>query len=194
MNLITHGLIGWCISQRICKSRRDAAIVTIGSIIPDIDSLGVVLDLFSGGGSENLVLYSSYHHVLSHNLLAAAVLALLTCLFSRDKLTIAALFFLQFHLHLFCDLIGAKGPDGEQWPIYYFFPFSKDFFITWSGQWEINAWPNILITGVSLFFFLRQARDLGFSALWYLSSRADEAFINALRLRFPSAGLTTHRE
>ena len=51
---------------------------------------------------------------------------------------------LSFHLHLLGDIIGAKGPEGYQWPIPYFQPFSNSLQITWEGQWAINAWPNSL--------------------------------------------------
>ena len=46
------------------------------------------------------------------------------------------------HLHIFCDLIGAKGPDGYQWPLYYLYPFDADVALVWSGQWALDAWQN----------------------------------------------------
>ena len=41
---------------------------------------------------------------------------------------------------------GARGPDGEPWPIPYLVPFSPTPRLVWSGQWALNAWPNVLLT------------------------------------------------
>ncbi len=62
----------------------------------------------------------------------------------------ALLVFISFHLHLLCDLIGARGPDGDQWPIPYLKPFSNAIQLTWHGQWALNAWQNFVITGFLL--------------------------------------------
>ena len=51
----------------------------------------------------------------------------------------ALLVFISFHLHLLCDLIGARGPDGDQWPIPYLKPFSNSVQLAWHGQWALNA-------------------------------------------------------
>ena len=68
---------------------------------------------------------------------------------TRPWLT-AFLVFISFHLHLLCDLIGARGPDGDQWPIPYLKPFSNALQLTWHGQWALNAWQNFVITGLLL--------------------------------------------
>lgn len=41
----------------------------------------------------------------------------------------------NFHVHLFEDVIGARGPEGYQWPIPYLSPFPHAADITWSHQW-----------------------------------------------------------
>ena len=46
-------------------------------------------------------------------------------IFANRKLTTALLVFISFHLHLLADLVGARGPDGDQWPIPYLLPFSN---------------------------------------------------------------------
>jgi hypothetical protein len=53
--------------------------------------------------------------------------------------------FLVVHVHILFDVIGSKSADGYQWPIYYFYPLNSEYGITWSGQWELNAWQNIML-------------------------------------------------
>jgi len=60
--------------------------------------------------------------------------------------------------------------------------------ITWSGQWQLNAWPNFLITGTALALTFYLAWRRGFSPLEIVSKRADDAFIGALRNRIPRKG------
>jgi inner membrane protein len=75
----------------------------------------------------------------------------------------AILVFISFHLHLLCDLIGARGPDGDQWPIPYLKPFSNSIQLTWHGQWALNAWQNFVITGLMLAATLWIAQEYGSS-------------------------------
>lgn len=93
----------------------------------------------------------------------------------------------QFHLHLFEDVIGARGPDGYQWPIPYLSPFSHAADITWSHQWALNAWPNFAITVALVVVALCLAWSRGFSPLEMISRRADRAFVQTLRARFPES-------
>ena len=108
--------------------------------------------------------------------------------FAQRKGMTALLVFLSFHLHLFCDIIGARGPDGDQWPIPYLEPFSHLPRLIWSGQWALNAWPNMLITAILLALALRWAWQRGYSPLEMVSAKADAVFVETLRRRFPGAG------
>src|SRR6185369_11186222 len=92
--------------------------------------------------------WSDYHHVFAHNIGFALFTTLVAMLFVRRKLITALLVFVSFHLHLLGDLMGARGPDGYQWPIPYLVPFAKGLPLTWSGQWALNAWPNMVITAL----------------------------------------------
>jgi hypothetical protein len=92
--------------------------------------------------------------------------------------------FLSFHLHLLCDLVGARGPDGYQWPIPYLKPFSNSVQLTWSHQWILNGWQNFVITSILLFVALWIAWRRGESPLQFASARADRALTQALRTRF----------
>jgi hypothetical protein len=97
----------------------------------------------------------------------------------RPRLT-AGLVFLSVHLHLLEDLIGSRGPDGYQWPIPYFEPFSKAGDLTWRVQWALNGWPNLAITTGLLLLTLYLALARGFSPLEMISPGADAAFVDAL--------------
>ncbi len=188
MSPVTHFLLGWVTANAAQLNRRERAVVTIAGIIPDADGFGLVAEIATRGSAHPLMWWSEYHHVLGHNigfclLVTAAGYALAT----RRTLT-ASLVFLSFHLHLLGDLIGARGPDGEQWPIPYLSPFSAAWQWTWSGQWALNGWPNLVITAAMLATTLWLAWRRGYSPLEMLSSRADKALVAALRQRFPVAG------
>lgn len=188
MSPVTHFLLGWVTANAAQLNRRERAVVTIAGIIPDADGFGIAAEIATRDSAHPLMWWSEYHHVLGHNigfclLVTAAGYALAT----RRGLT-ALLVFLSFHLHLLGDLIGARGPDGEQWPIPYLSPFSAAWQWTWSGQWALNGWPNLVITAAMLATTLWLAWQRGYSPLEMLSSRADKALVAALRQRFPVAG------
>ncbi|HLQ43591.1 MAG TPA: hypothetical protein VK137_02590, partial [Planctomycetaceae bacterium] len=62
---------------------------------------------------------------------------------------------------------------------------------TWSGQWELSAWPNRAI-GVGCFALtLWLARLRGYSPLDMLSSKADAAFVGVLRRWLPAKPVAT---
>ena len=90
-----------------------------------------------------------------------------------------------FHSHILGDVIGARGPDGYQWPIPYLLPFSRTPELVWSGQWALNAWQNFVITAIALSLTFYIAWSRGHSPLEIFSSRADRAFVETLRTRFP---------
>ncbi len=178
--------MGWCIGQRYSRRLSEVTVVAAASIIPDADAFGAVIDVLRGGEAE---LFSAYHHKFGHCLPFCLLLLLLVhFLWKSGRLTMW--FAGVFHLHLLCDLIGARGPDGYQWPIYYFFPFS-DVGMTWQYQWEINAWPNIVLTMWLIYLFLKQSARSGLSPLSLFSRAADQKFVKTLQQRFKidSAGI-----
>jgi membrane-bound metal-dependent hydrolase YbcI (DUF457 family) len=119
-----------------------------------------------------------------HNLAFAVAIALLAFALSEEKWKTALLSFAGFHLHLLEDLLGSRGPDGEQWPIPYLAPFSSALSLSWRGQWYLNAWPNFLITLALLAVTLYLAWARGYSPVEMVSERADREFVAALRRRF----------
>lgn len=188
MNPATHFLTGWVVANTGGFERRERAAITIAGIIPDVDGVGVVAELATRNSEKPLLWWSDYHHVLGHNLAFAVCCAAAGLALSIKRWRTALFVFLSFHLHLLGDLVGARGPDGDQWPIPYLWPFSEAWQLAWDGQWALNAWPNFLITGALLVLTFYWAWKRGYSPLELVSRKADNAFVGALRNRFASRG------
>ncbi len=186
MNTITHALVGWSIAHMAPLDRRDRTLVTLAGVIPDLDGLGIVVDLMTRSAAHPTELWGTYHHVLGHNAGMGLALAIATAIMASRRWPCLILALLSFHLHLLGDVIGSLGPDGYQWPIPYLLPFSDAWQLTWSGQWALNAWPNIVLTAFLLLLSGYWAWQRGYSPLEGLSPQADAAFVLALRHRFGS--------
>lgn len=186
MNPITHALAGWLVANAAVLDRRDRMIVTAASVAPDVDGLGLVVDLATRSGSSPTQWFAEYHHILTHNLLFALLVGIASLILTKRRGLTVFLVLFAFHLHLLGDLIGARGPapEGYQWPILYMWPLSEAVAWTWRGQWELNAWPNFLITMAALLLTIFLAWKRGYSPLEMLSGKADSAFVTTLRNRF----------
>jgi len=184
MSPATHFLLGWMVANTGKLERRDRTIVTLAGVAPDLDAFGIVPEILTRGTSHPLPWFSQYHHILGHNIAAALVAGVIAWAVAKRRWRTALLALFSFHLHLFCDIIGAKGPDGYGWPVPYLLPFSDKWQLVWSRQWALNGWQNFLITGICLAatFYLAWLR--GYSPLEMLSTKADAAFVTALRQRF----------
>lgn len=208
MSPVTHFFAGWLLAsvsptgKPTALTRREKALVVAAAVVPDIDGIGIIPELLTRNTSHPLLWFSQYHHTL-HTLafalvctLAAYVIAGPLANFSfgpsienrrspaHPGLT-AFLVFISFHLHLLCDLIGARGPDGDQWPIPYLKPFSNSIQLTWHDQWALNAWQNFVITGIFLLSTLWIAWKYASSPLELVSQPANRALTQTLRQRFP---------
>ena len=184
MNPVTHLLVGWTVANTTTLTQRERALVAIAGIVPDVDGFGIVTDLLTRNSEHPLELWGRFHHVLAHNLGFGLGVGVAAFALSRRRWVTASLALLSFHLHLAGDLVGARGPDGDQWPIPYLSPYSQDWQLTWTGQWALNAWPNFVITGALLLLAFYLAWRRAFSPLELVSSRADRAFVKTLRDRF----------
>lgn len=187
MNPITHLLISWVVADAGTLTKRERAMVTLAGLVPDADGVGIVAEVFTRQSDRPLTWWTDYHHLLGHNLSVGFVVAAVSFALATKRWKTAALAFLTFHLHLFCDLIGARGPDGYQWPIPYLVPFSDAGVLIWDGQWALNAWPNLVITVVVLLITFYWAWRKGHSPVEMVSVAADQAFVAALRQRVPMA-------
>src|SRR5437870_1171049 len=116
MSPITHLLTGWAVANSAPSlEKRDRALVTWAGVAPDLDGLGIIAERLTHNSSHPLNWWSDYHHVLGHNLAFALAIAAASAIFAQNKVKTTILVFLSFHLHLLGDLIGARGPDGDQW-------------------------------------------------------------------------------
>jgi len=168
--------------------------VLLAGIVPDIDGLGLGVDLITRHTAHPTDYWGDLHHVLGHNLCFGLVVAAVTFMLAQHHWRASMLALLSFHLHLLGDVLGGQGPDGDQWPIPYLAPFSQSMQWVWSGQWQLNAWPNFVITAVLLavMFFIAWRR--GISPLECLSTRANDALVGALRRRFGPPSEAAHGE
>ncbi len=184
MSPVTHLLISWGAAHAVPMSTRDRILVTLAGVLPDVDAFGLVIDLAARLTGKSLHLWDRFHHVFGHNLLFALLLGAGVWTLAKKRAAAGVTAIAVVHLHLLCDLVGARGPDGYQWPIPYLWPFSSTPELTWSGQWALNAWPNMVITLAVLALALVIAVHRGVTPLIMLSARADRAVVAALRRRF----------
>jgi hypothetical protein len=186
MSPITHFFIGWLVATPTKLNSRERSIIAFSGVIPDLDGLGIVAEVLTKNTAYPLLWWSDYHHILGHNIGFALLVLLLATWFSTHRVLTAVLAFISFHVHLLADLVGSRSPAGYQWPIPYLLPFSSSWQLTWSGQWQLNAWPNFLVTGIALFLILFLAHKRGYSIVGVFSLSADKAFVDTLRKRFPN--------
>lgn len=185
MSPVTHFLSGWVLANCARLNRKERAVVTLACVAPDVDGLGIIPELLTRNSAHPLLWFTLYHHKL-HTLAFALVVAALAFLLADQKWKTALLALLSFHLHLFEDLLGSRGPDGYQWPIPYLSPFSSAWQLSWRGEWALNAWPNIALTAALLLVTFWLAWRRGFSPLEMISAQADVGLVAALRRRFPA--------
>lgn len=190
MNPITHFLVSWGVANVIPSERKDRTLITIAGVIPDIDGFGAIPELLTRNSDYPLFWWTNYHHILGHNLTFGLLVTIGSFAIAKKRWKTAILSFLAFHLHLLGDIIGARGPDGYQWPIPYLYPFSDAWQLVWGGQWALNAWPNFVVTGAALFLAFYIAWKRGYSPLEMISSSANQAVIQTLRNRFGNPGNT----
>jgi hypothetical protein len=199
MSPVTHFFAGWLLACATPLNRREKAAVVCAGLAPDLDGLGAIPELLTRNSSHPLLWFSQYHHSL-HTLAFALFATVAAWLVSappgftlRPKLLsldrrrpaiTALLALLSFHLHLFCDLIGSRGPDGYVWPIPYLAPFSAKLQLAWQGQWALNGWQNIAITITLLLVSFWIAWKHAKSPFELVSPQANNMLVDTLRRRF----------
>lgn len=187
MSPITHFLVSWTLGDRATPIARDSFLVGIAGILPDLDSAGVVIDLLSPrlGGPET-ELYATYHRVGLHGGAGLLLLAGVVSLFAQRKRLVFLMALLVGHIHIFCDIIGSRGATADDiWPIWYFAPFTKDSgFLSWSGQWPLNAWQNVLLTVCLMAWIFRVMYKENRSPLLPFAEKVHKAVREVLANRF----------
>jgi hypothetical protein len=158
-----HLVLSWVLSNLNYEKRRDRIVATICGVIPDVDGLGIIIDKILGDGSY-------YYYFLWH-------------LICRRKLLPTLVATLTYITHLFFDFVGSGGPDGEIWPMYPFWPFSKyEMSVSW--QWSLNDWKNTVIAAVFILIMIIIAAKKNRSCIEVVSSRLDRYCIDTARHLF----------
>jgi inner membrane protein len=98
MSPVTHFLTGWVFANCAKLKPRDRAIVTLASVAPDLDGLGIIPELLTRNSSHPLVWFSLYHHSL-HTLAFALVIAGVAFVLATQRWKTGLLALLSFHLH-----------------------------------------------------------------------------------------------
>jgi hypothetical protein len=170
MHIPTHLALAWLVGHRL-RERRDRRLVAWAGVAPDLDALSLL------GGAKGL---SQYHHNLTHGIVAAVLVTALFAACARDRLKVAGLALITFHLHLLCDLVGA----GRDWPIVYLWPFNHYEYFSPYG-WPLASWQNTTITVVALALigWIGVARGCTFVEA-FLPAKADAAVVEVLRRWF----------
>ena len=164
---------------------RDRRLVTLAGIIPDADGLGMVADVVAGsvsGQEITFAYYQRFHHLWLHGWPGALLIALVLAGFGSQKLKVAGWCLVTFHLHLFCDLVGSRGPSpADLWPICYSEPLFRHPVWFWKGQWKLDGWQNLLVFIGVFTTSLWLAVKRGHSFVAVFSQRLDTIFVSVLR-------------
>lgn len=178
MSPLTHLLASWIVAARTTDNLRDRRLVTLAGVAPDLDGLGLIVDLIRGKAQY----YPEYHHWYGHGLLWALGCSAILAFFGRKRWRVFGLCLVTFHLHLLCDLLGARGPDVvDKWPIYYFGPISRHPVWVWQHQWRLDGWQNQVITIVLLVWAIILGVRMGDTFVGVINRRFDQIFVQVLR-------------
>ncbi len=183
MSPITHFLVGWVALERLLPSRRDKAAVCLSGVAPDLDGLGIVVDVVTRvGGLAHTDYYQQFHRLYGHGLLAAIFISLVVAGFAHQRRRAALLALAAVHLHFLCDLLGSRGSTADDiWPIYYFSPMLLEPQWSLSFQWPLVGWQNLVISGVLIFLAISRATVTGYSPVFLFSQWADVIFTGVVR-------------
>lgn len=151
-------MISWVGARSIFEKRENRIAVSVSGIAPDVDGIGLLIDVGLRVFNVQTHYWGAWHHKLHALPFCIVICCLVTVFVKAQRVLTFVIAFILFNVHVFCDLIGSKGPDGFQWPIPYFYPFKAEVSFVWSGQWALNGWQNILISAISVFavwFFIK---------------------------------------
>lgn len=170
-----HLLISWLSTVEVLRNRRERIVVAFSGVAPDLDGLGIIVDKITGTTNY----YQNFHHYFGHSIVSAFVISAIAMLLAKSQRKLVWLMsFMLVHVHILCDIIGSKGPDGYHWPIYYLYPFNSKFKLTWEYQWELNAWPNLMILFLLICGCVYYGSSKKLTVLEVFSRRLDSAAQN----------------
>jgi membrane-bound metal-dependent hydrolase YbcI (DUF457 family) len=128
MTPLAHFLYGWIIANLFKLDIRSKVFVLLSAVLPELDAIPILFDK---------ELFYKTHHVITHNLFAGIVFALVFTLLSKKqyrKLTVSATL-IAWCVHLVADVLTTN------WPVSFFWPFS-DFSYS-----IVTIWSNNFIYG-----------------------------------------------
>jgi hypothetical protein len=185
MSPLTHFMGSWLIASATMNNARDRRLVTLAGIIPDVDGVGMVVDVVKSlvtGQELAFVYYQRFHHVWLHGWPGALLVAVLLASFGRQRLRVGLWCLVVFHLHLLCDLAGSRGPSpADLWPICYGEPLFHHPIWFWKSQWRLDGWQNQIISVVLFGLILWLGANRGYSCVEVFSSRLDAVFTGTLQ-------------
>jgi len=185
MHVVTHLLIGWTAAEHVVKTRRDRALVTWASVVPDLDGVGLIIDWMGGAFGLSWGYYEQFHRMALHGLPGAILGTALFAALADDKRRAAPWIFVSYHLHLIGDVLGSRGSGPTDfWPLHYLMPVSDALTLHWSGQWPLTSWQNTTLTVVLMAYAMVLAVQRGRSPVGLFSARGDESFVAILRARW----------
>ena len=165
---LTTGFILSPFTRKLGISRkRTVLLCTLGSLIPDIDSISLILNRQIYYGSKWYSHHGILHSVFGVFLLAFAIMLVIEPLLwfrilkSRDALKTwivsFVLLFIGAMIHLLCDMVTPPGP-WEGIPV--LAPFSWSRF----GGWQHIYWKDFYLIYISIFTYLV------FGTIWMVES------------------------
>ena len=182
MSPITHLCASWIIGVKTTDNTRDCRLVALAGVAPDLDGLGLAVDLTARAFGHQTFLWERFHHVLLHGVFGAVLVAGILALCAKNKLQIAVMALITFHLHLVCDFLGSRGPSANDlWPILYLAPFFQEPAWIWSAQWRLDGWQNKVLTFGLLLWIFQIAISKGTSVVSVFSQKADAVFVQVVR-------------
>jgi hypothetical protein len=185
MSPITHFLAGWAIAEGCVEDRRARLWICLAGVVPDLDGLGIAVDITNGFLGRETHYFFAYHHFLLHGLLGALLIVAIARLAGVVRSKALFVVFLAFHLHLLCDFVGARGPTRDDlWIIHYFGPITYKGSFWWAHQWPLNGWQNMLITVALIAWIIGRAVRNGVSPVSLFNERLERLVIATLRQRW----------
>jgi hypothetical protein len=182
MSPVTHLFASWIVAVKTTDNVRDCRLVTLAGVVPDLDGLGIVVDLSARALGHETFFWERFHHVLLHGGFGATLTAAAFALCARRKLRVALLALITFHLHLLCDFVGSRGPSpGDLWPIIYFGPFLSQPVWVWTGQWSLDSWQNKLFSVALLLWIFQIAITRSTSVVAIFNQKADAIFVQVIQ-------------
>ena len=87
MSPTTHLLASWIVAAGATDNLRDRRLVTLAGVAPDLDGLGIIIDIANGSFARGQVYYyPEYHHWLGHGLPAALLCSAILAAFRATTL------------------------------------------------------------------------------------------------------------